>query len=383
MKRSIFRLVYLLGLVSVVLIGCASPPSTATPTPAPAPTAAPQPIAPAAATPAAADAVWQKVIADAKKEGTVTLYSFGFIGDLGNATRAAFKERYGINLEFITGTGSQLLPRIQSEYRSGQNVADVLEGSDINAIFAKKEGLTQAYGDLPEMRSKDAWIVDPHFDKEGQIIAYTFTNYPLWINTKLLSPADAPRSWKAVADPKWKGKIVVTDPDTMPIPGRLWVVLTGRLGFSQDYFRQLGELDLAIAPNQRENDAMLARGQYAMTLTSTEVTMGPLISEGAPLAPIDMVEGVPSLPNPTVTLMGKAPHPNATRLFFNWLVSKEGQDVHGKFRSVGSIRKDVADYSPQPMRVKYTKLIPLGQEDEEAAAKVQADKVISKLWKKK
>ena len=381
MKRFAIGTILLLVLLSSVLAGCASP---ATPT---APTNLPptilQPSSPTVITPTAEDAVWQKVISDAKKEGTVTLYSFGFISDLGNATKAAFKEKYGINLEFITGTGSQLLPRIQSESRAGQNVADVLEGSDINAILAKKQGLTQPYGDLPEMRNKDIWVVDPHFDKEGQIIAYTYTNYPLWINTKLLSPADAPKSWKALIDPKWKGKIVVTDPDTMPIPGRLWIVLTRRLGFSEDYFRQLGDLDLAFAPNQRENDAMLARGQYAMTITSTEVTMGPMIAEGAPVVPIDMAEGVPSLANPTVTLMAKAPHPNATRLFFNWLMSKEGQDVHGRFRSVASIRKGVTDYSPPQMRVQYKNLVQLSQQDEEDAAQVQQDKVLSKMWRKK
>jgi len=373
-------LLCVIGILVAGLFACAapaSPPAAVTP----APTAV-NPSQPTTAAPAPEDAAWQKVIADAKKEGTVTLYSFGFISDLGNATKAAFKDKYGINLEFITGTGSQLIPRIQSEYRAGQYVADVLEGSDINAIFAKKQNLTQPYGDLPEMRSKDIWVVDPHFDKEGHIIAYTFTNYPLWINSKMLNPADAPKSWKAIADPKWKGKIVVTDPDTMPIPGRLWVTLR-RLGFTEDYFKDLGSLDLVISPNQRENDAMVARGQYPMTITSTEVTMGALIAEGAPVMPIDMAEGVPSLPNPTAVLMAKAPHPNATRLFFNWLMSVEGQDIHGKFRSTASIRKGVTNYSPPAMNVQYKKLVQLGQPEEEEAAQAQTDKILSKWWKKK
>ena len=373
--------VFLLVILLLALAGCASPAEPAAPV-SPQPTAAKPPQS--TATPAVEDEAWQKIIADAKKEGMVTLYSFGFIGDLGNATKAAFKAKYGINLEFLTGTGSQLIPRIQSEYRAGQYVADVMEGADLNAIFAKKQGLTQSYGDLPEMRSKDVWVVAPHFDKEGHIIAYTYTNYPLWINTKLLNPAEAPKSWKALLDPKWKGKIVVTDPDTMPIANRLYVVFTRFLGFTEDYFRELGKQDLVFAPNQRENDSMVARGQYPMTITGGGVSsMAPMIAEGAPVVPIDMVEGVPSLTNPTITLMAKAPHPNASRLFFNWLMSAEGQDVHGKFRSTASIRKDVTDYSPSAMRIQYTKLVQIGQQEEEEAAQVQTDKVLSKMWRKK
>ena len=262
-------------------------------------------------------------------------------------------------------------------------MADVLDGSGINAIFAKKQGLTQSYGDLPEMRSKDVWVVDPHYDKEGQIIASSFTPLPLWINTKLLSQADAPKSWKAILDPRWKGKIVVTDPDTMPIPGRLLVVLTHHLGFSEDYFKELGNLDLVIAPNQRENDAMVARGQYAMTFTSAGTSMGPMIADGAPVVPIDLAEGVPSIGTPTIALLAKSPHTNASRLFLNWIMGKEGQDILGKFLSAASIRKDVANYSPPALKVQYTKLIQLSQQDDENAAQVQQDKILSKMWRKK
>lgn len=383
MKKFIIVLFLDAIVLSVFLVACtpgSSPVSTPRPAPATLQEKGPSGVV-AESNPE--DAAWQKIIAEAKKEGTVTLYSFGFIGDLGNAAKAAFKSKYGITLEFVTGTGSQLLPRIESEYRAGQNVADVLEGSSINAIFAKKQSLTQTYGSLPRLEDKGLWIIDPRFDDAGHIIAYTYSVYPVWINTKLLSPSDAPKSWKDLLEPRWKGKIVATDPDTMPIPNKQYIALTRYAGLSEEYFRELGKQDLVLAPNQRENDAMVARGQYPITINSGISSMAPLITEGAPLLPIDFSEGLHGEANPTVTMMAKAPHPNATRLFFNWLIDKEGQDVHGRARSMGSFRNDVTDYSPPQTKIKFTKLIILNQQDLEEAARVQQDKVISKMWRKK
>ena len=112
MKSPLLLVISVVSLFSVLGSAC-SPQRELGPTPAT--TVASTPILNSAVSPVATDVEWQNVITAAKKEGTVTLYSFYFIGDLGNATKAAFKEKYGITLEFITGTGSQLLPRIQSE----------------------------------------------------------------------------------------------------------------------------------------------------------------------------------------------------------------------------------------------------------------------------
>lgn len=381
MKKLIMTLAPGFVLVFVFFLSCSPPP-----TPVTAPVSTPsQPQSPASgfAQPAPQDTAWQKVITEAKKEGTVTLYSFGFISDLGIALSSAFKDKYGIKVELITGTGAQLVPRIQSEYRSGQNVADMLEGATNNAILARDEGLSQAYGDLPVLRGKEIFIVDPRFDKPGHIIAYSYSTYPLAINTKLVNPADSPKSWKALLDPKWKGKIIVNDPDTMSIPNAQYIALTRYLGFNDDYFRALGKQELVIAPTMRESGSMVARGQYPILLTSSLATVAPMMAEGAPIVFVDLSEGVPVQRSPTISMMAKAPHPNAARLFLDWLLSKEGQDVHGRARSNPSIRKDVTDYSPPQSKITFSKVVALSEEDTLDATKAQQTKVLSKMWRAK
>ena len=381
MKKLIMPPILLLILASVFLLSCSTP-SAPVSAPNPAPSQSQYPAG-VSAQPAIQDTAWQKVIAEAKKEAKLTLYSFGFTGDLGNALSAAFTNQYGIKVEIVTGTGAQLVPRIQSEYRVNQNVADILEGATNNAILARDEGLSQVYGDLPQFRNKETFMVDPSFDKQGHIIAYQYVVYPIIVNTRLVNATDSPKSWKSLLDPKWKGKIVANDPDTMSIPNAQYIFLTRYLGFHDEYFRDLGKQDLVIAPTMRESDSMVARGQYPILLTSSPVTSAPLMAEGAPITPFELSEGVPAQRSPTISMMSKASHPNAARLFLDWLMSKVGQDVHGRTRSTSSIRKDVTDYSPPQARIKFTKVVALSEQDTLDATKAQREKVISKLWRGK
>lgn len=380
MKKWFLLICVLLGVFLVACTPKASPaPATSAP-PAPAKATA---LASTVSPQISQDAAWAKVVEAAQKEGKVSIYSWGLTGDLGVTISKAFKDKYGITVELTTGTGAQLVPRIQAEYRAGQYVADMLEGSPINAIFAKQQNLTQTFGVLPQKSNKDVWVRDPFLDKEGHTVSFFYTIHGAYINTNLLKPNDAPKSWKAILDPKWKGKMVIPDPDSMPTANQLYVILTRHLGFTDDYFRDLAKQDLVVAPTHPEADAILARGQVSINLASSLSTMAPLITQGAPIVPIDMAEGTPSPDGSVLNLMPKAPHPNASRLFADWLISKEGQETHAKARSVPSIRKDVGDYRPVQTRINYTKLVPMNEQDWDEGARVQREKVLSKLgWKK-
>ena len=82
------------------------------------------------------------------------------------------------------------------------------------------------------------------------------------------------------------------------------------------------------------------------------------------------------------TAIKDGPHPNAVKLFVNWLMSQEGQTVFGKAKGASSPRNDVQDFMPEVVRVPGAKVIMPTQKDTDDAADMFRDKVFVNLWKK-
>ena len=329
--------------------------------------------------PTSQDAAWAEVLAAAKKEGKLTLYSFTFIGDLGVALAKTFKESYGIDLEVVAGSGAVFLERIKTEARANKNVGDILEGSSTNATLAKQSGLTQTYGSLPILKETGVWVFDPRVDSENHLIYYNPFIQTAWANTKLVSSADEPRSWRDFLNPKWKGKILASDPNVMPINNQIYIMLTKHLGFEEEYFRSLGRQDLIVVPTARDRASRLARGEAPLAWVDTMASVSTMVVEGAPIKPLDMREGVSGSAQ-TLNIVSGAPHPNAAKVFMNWLLTPEGQMANARFRSLMPLRTDIPDFTPPSVRVKFTKVIPQTPKDDEDAARVMREQVLSKLW---
>ncbi|MDO8636851.1 MAG: extracellular solute-binding protein [Dehalococcoidia bacterium] len=366
-------------LAAVLVLSCA-PRATPTAAPDARPVSTPAPVLTSNLPPSTPQEVeWQKVVEAAKKEGKLTVYSFSFVGDLGLALSKAFKDRYGIQMELVAGSGAVFLERLKVESRAGQRVADVLEGSATNGILAKKDGLTQPLGFLPAAAETGIWLFDPRIDPDNNLIGYSPSISTTWANTKLVSQAEEPKSWRDLLAPKWKGKMVVTEPDTMPLPTVYYIAFTRYMGLDDDYFRAIGKQDLIFTTTQRENDSKLIRGEAPLSFTSNLTSMSMLVAEGAPVKPLDMKEGVAGRVQ-TLNIVKDAAHPNAARVFINWLLSAEGQTIGARLRSTLPLRTDVQDFTPAAARVKYTKVFPLTPKDEDDNTKALRDRVVSKLW---
>ena len=112
-------------IMSAVLLASCAPKAAEVP-------AAARPAATAAApTPVAnvEDVAWAKVVEAAKREGTLSIYSITLTGDVGIATARAFKDRYGVTVDVVSGRGAAFIERLKTEMRIGQVVGDVMESS--------------------------------------------------------------------------------------------------------------------------------------------------------------------------------------------------------------------------------------------------------------
>ena len=338
-------------LVIFVLAACQAP---AAPAPKPPTTSASTPTAAASVPtsnvplPTSQDAAWAKVVEAAKKEGEVNLYSFSFTSDRGEGIRAAFKKQYGIEVNIVTGVGATLMERIKTEHAAGKDQADVFDSAAALLSSAKTGGLLQDWGALPFLSEKVDWVINPRVDPDGQILCFSISFIAPFANTTLVKAGEEPKSFKDFLDPKWKGKILVGSPLNMPAINTLYIWGLKEKALDETFWRQLAKQDLKVGATIRDVEGMVARGEAHILLATTESSIGSFISQGAPLKPLEMVEGTATTFSLSAAMVKWAPHPNAARLFAQWLFSREGQDLFQKLAVGKSTRGDVPDYRPTP-----------------------------------
>ena len=325
---------------------------------------------------------WAKVVEAAKKEAEVTAYSFDYVGDVGLKLSAAFKNRYGIRLNIVTGRGSEFLERLRTEKRLGQIVADMAEGSATILLNMKLLGLTAPVPDLPVLREKDVWELNPLvIDQEAHIITPVRTVWSAWVNTNLVKPGEEPKLYQDLLKPQWKGKIVASDPNLDTTMYTYFVPLIRANILTWDYVKALGSQQLSAVMGTVQNATMVSRGEYPFSLMNTDNVVAPFIAEGAPVKAVSYQEGIVESVVPVAAIQG-GPHPNATKVLINWLLSEEGQTIYGKGKSAAMVRKGVPDFRPPNARAPATRRVVMTTADLDEQAKLFRERFIEKLWGK-
>lgn len=355
-RRWYFCLAVVIGvlLAGVLLAGCA---------PAPAPTPPPMAPAPVAATPAPPQAspeevAWAAVVERAKKEGNVTAYGYVFPGEIGQAVRQAFKDRYGITVEILTVSGRTALEKIKVEQQIKKPVADVVVGGlSVGWDLARLGLVAVVVEELPALKNRDVFIADV-VDMNGQLLYVGFSQSDVLVNTKLMKPQDEPKSYSDLLDPKFKGqKILFSDPRTGGSGGWSWFLTsTFYKTLDYDYFRRFMQQQPVMSQaSTNELISQVARGEYHMNAGASADAASHMIVAGAPIKVLALQEGSWAS-GTSLTVIKNAAHPNAARLFANWFFSKEGQLAFYKAASDTPVRKDVPDFMPPGVRPEPKKL---------------------------
>lgn len=344
------------------------------------PASAPPKQAPvtAAKAPDASAAEWAKVEEAARKEGKVMAFTWGLTGSPGDKVVAFFKDKYGIEIERVTGLTPTLIERIKTDLAGGRYVADYFDASASSNYALKVAGATEPIGALlPAAKEKGVFYRDPLWEADGHMITTTLSGFAIGINTKLVPPGQEPKSWQEVMDPKWAGKVATSSPTTSPDPIYLYV-LKEKLGLDEAYFPKLGK-QAKILPANRDAGGLLSRGEVSIWIPASSTMAAPLVVEGAPIKFVMPKEGPIQSGGTTMVKIKNAPHPNATRFFMNWMLTAEGQRVVNEARASSPLRKDVPDPTPEAIKIRWENAAILSFEQVLQITKIQSDKSLSKI----
>lgn len=296
---------------------------------------------------------WDNWLKAAKKEGRLTIY-----GTSSNASRDAlmkgFRDKYDIDLQMTVGKGGEISERISSEKRAGLDLVDLYVGGPTTLVeVIKPRGFLAPLEPallLPEVLDPRAWWKGEldWIDREHIVLA--FQAYPSSAMT-LYTPvvrAEEIKSYRDLLNPKWKGKFVMNDP-TVSGTGSAWIGIVGDKIMGMDYVREFAKQEPVITRDQRLQIEWLARGKYPIALKTKDETVQEFIAAGASILDHTPVEGTQlASGSGNLAIFKKSPHPNATRIFVNWLLSKEGQTIWSKAYGSQSGRNDVTTEHVNP-----------------------------------
>ncbi len=312
------------------------------------------------------EAEWKRTLESAKKEGTVVV-----TGSpdpvMRNEIVPKFTARFGIPVQYIAGGASQIVARLSTERNAKLYSTDIfMAGMNTVANILYPNKMLDPLKPiliLPEVvepskwRKGKLWFQDP----EERYVLRVFSSIAslFHINRDHVKPGEL-RASKDLLNPKWRGKISAEDP----------ILGGGGANKAARFYVQLGEefvrklykeQKLVFSRERRQMADWVARGTYPICLDCRDDDLKSLQQEGFNFFEFfeltDMPGTLTSAPW-LLTLLNQAPHPNAARVFANWIVSKEALEIYSRAFGYATLRTD-ADESflksetiPRP-EVKY------------------------------
>src|SRR5436305_1068107 len=315
-------------------------------------------------------AITPDLVGAARKEGKVILYSSMDL-PVGEKLGKAFEAQYpGIAVQIERSGSERLFQRLDQEFASGIRAVDVINSSDASHFITWKrngwlapfvsEDIVQHF--LPEYRDPDGMSATSRIYLSS--IAY---------NTNLVKPADAPKSFADLLDPKWTGKMVKAHPAYSGTIMTATFQMVRELGW--EYFDKLSKQRVMQVQSSTDPPKKLPLGERAVMADGHEYGVVLLKEAGQPVEPVYPAEGTPTISGPT-GIFAAAPHPNAARLFQAWLNTRETQQFFVDYTAQYSAHAQVQS---KPGRRKITDL-KLRKEDP-AGVEAAADEIKTRYAK--
>ena len=255
----------------------------------------------------------------AKREGKMVWYTSVPI-ETAQKIANLFEQKNGIKVELFRSGGSNILRRFQQEADGGKIFVDVLTHSEPAAarVMAKK-GLFVPFKatDFDKVPSE---VKDPN----GLYVAQRLNVMAIYLRDDKVTAADRPKRWADLAQPKYKGKMVMADPSFTS----LLVTITGMLAKTQGwaFFEKLRQNDILLVQGNQQVSDMVKRGERVIAVGADAAYVGEVKKTGLPVSTLYPEDGAFIIPSPS-SVVKNSPNPNAAKAFADFMLSKTVQEL--------------------------------------------------------
>ncbi len=274
----------------------------------------------------------KRLVEGAKKEGEVMLYSSSGLEEVRALTKLFMKKYPFVQARFMRKGGSQLYQVALLEFNGQKHIVDVYWAgiSTLGPIVKEQKQMLARY-----QSPQRAMIPAEYQDKEGFWTATRVSVAIFAYQSKSVPQARVPKVFADLLDPYWKGKLAV---DTNP--GRFISLLVERMGWqkAESYLMSLAQQDLKLHRGRSARVQLILAGEVLGSLDINADNIVEMQMQGAPLEYAIMDPTLLSMTS--LAMPAKTPHPHAATLFYDLILSKDGQQELAKEKNV-PVREDV------------------------------------------
>ncbi len=295
---------------------------------------------------------WDGLLAAARAEGLVVLSGPRGHDTLQRVITSAFPAATRVQVDYRTPGAAEMLPRFAVERAAGRFEWDtIIGGTDSFLLGVKDLGYLDPI--VPALRADISdgsnWVGGqlPFWDNDGMGVAVLRTaGQYFFVNTEMADPRSI-RSYRDLLEPEWRGRILLTgNPRQGGHSRSVFTFFYKHPRLGPDFLRQLWlDQDVRI-PQAHERAEELIRGGHFALCICNRAQQAMIAREKLPYELIDphqIAEGIDITSSfANCALVNGAPHPNAARVFLNWLLSAEAGQLISEATQLPSTRADVS-----------------------------------------
>jgi iron(III) transport system substrate-binding protein len=268
----------------------------------------------------------KKIIELAQKERNLVFYTSMDAGDARSLTEAFQKKYPFIKTDLFRGGREAVFSRFSLERKAGRYVTDVVSVGEFHVLEMKKQGLISRYAS-PEAQAFPQAFRDP----QGYWTCVYLTVSVLAYNATRVKPDELPRSYEDLLQPKWQRRMALDANEERWVPG-----LMQSMGREKaiNFLRALAQQEIYIRRGRSLLTQLLLAGEFDVQIVAYWHEVNRLMKQKAPIGWVGIEPAITGAPQ--LSLVDKSPHPNAARLFIDFVLSAEGQGILARLGRVAA-----------------------------------------------